>query len=125
MKTNIVCGSVVLWTTLLIAMENSHEQIHNLELKLTTNQFARGRVMDVPLEQEKSQCIFENFQFTLVQNNDSDYPLVDLLISTADDHQTPISSIRCPLIPHTTSSVSFTHNNLPYTVSLAPIQLKP
>lgn len=125
MKTSIAYGTVVLWTTLLIAMENPCERMYRIALKLTTNQITRGRVLDIPCEQEKSECILEQFLFTLIRKQESNDPLFELSIKTADEHKFFIGSLTCPLLPNTTSSVSFTLRDKTYSASLTPIKLNP
>ena len=34
---------------------------YNIELKLTTNQFARGRVMDIPLNKKNLNAFLKSF----------------------------------------------------------------
>lgn len=122
MKVIIAYATVVFWTTLLSAMQQQDNHLLT-QLKLRTPERILGKIISNPERQAKVEYTLGNFVFTLMRNTTSDDPIGELSIRTHDEHKSVIASLAYPLIPHTTSSVTFSCNDVEYTASITSIQI--
>ena len=112
--------SAILFCTPLIAMFRPNTQIKCVTLKLATKNLIQYKIMTIPAQEEKCECGIRPFLFTLIRNTYQTYPSFDLIIKTDDKYKTVVDQIECPLLPHSTTKSSFTHNGQPYDVNVEP-----